>query len=68
MRYDVQSMLDRRVAWEPVSSRCTACKEPIDGVKVCTEDAGVLCVPCAQESHAIPAPIFRVQRLGRVER
>ena len=36
---------------EPHDTRCTGCKQPLDGkywLKVCTEAYGVLCNPCAK--------------------
>jgi recombinational DNA repair protein (RecF pathway) len=39
-------------------SVCARCTAPIEGVKFATEDAGVLCGPCARRSHAIPNPWF----------
>lgn len=45
-------------------SRCTSCGARIEGVKVCTPDAGVLCVECAKRSHAIPAPAWQIVRVG----
>jgi hypothetical protein len=38
-------------------SVCTSCRLPIEGLKVATPDAGVLCPECASASHGIPMPI-----------
>jgi hypothetical protein len=30
-------------------SRCEACDQPVIGIKVATEDLGILCVRCARD-------------------
>jgi hypothetical protein len=37
-------------------SVCRSCAKPIEGLKVATPDAGVLCAKCARQSHGIPMP------------
>jgi hypothetical protein len=35
---------------------CMSCRLPIEGTKVATPDAGVLCPKCARASHGIELP------------
>jgi hypothetical protein len=46
-------------------SRCQICRDPVVGVKVATEDCGVLCVPCAKNLYGFETRTGELRRLGK---
>ena len=49
-------------------SQCAACDQAIVGVKVATEDLGVLCVRCAKDLLGFDAPTGELRTRGKIDR
>jgi hypothetical protein len=58
-------MDQRRPDQDSDESKCQVCRDPVVGLKVATEDCGVLCVPCARNLYGFETHTGELRRLGK---